>query len=298
VSAFGRDVPVWRGVQTFVLDGGAEPIATLAGRPCGYARRHGRGRALLLGTWPVADSVTGRIGDVLDIEDAPTADGQPPQKTIVFDYTNERRGGEVISGGTLAHWDGENVTATGPEINTATGEPIGPPVPTRPIGAAHRALARALHGRAPDCVASDRHAQARVLQARAGGAATVSVVNRYEIDVACSIRTRNAGRAARLPLEGKLRLPAGTAMLLPLDYDLGGGVVVEQATVQLVEAEVEQRRARFVVTSPAGGELVLRLPGRPRLTKVDVAPGRQSVDVAWRPPSASRRSRPDTGRGR
>lgn len=298
ISVGGRAVTVWRGVQTYELSGAARAVATREGAVCGYERRHGRGRALLLGAWLVADSVTGRIGDVLDIEDAPSPPGGPPHKTIVFDYTNERRGGEVISGGTVATWDGENVLAAGPEINTALADPTQPPIPARPIAPGHLAVARALHGRQPLCVVSDRRAQARVLDARRGEAATISVVNRYEVDVRLSIRTRNAGRRARLPLQGDFLLPASTALLLPLDYALGGGLVVEQATVQLVDAEVGDHTARLTVRAPAPGEIVLRpagrllrarVDGRPAATsrarglvKIDIPAGERRLEVAWR----------------
>jgi hypothetical protein len=50
VSVLGTPVQVWRGVQTFKLSAASTPIARRAGRACGYPRRAGRGRAVLLGT--------------------------------------------------------------------------------------------------------------------------------------------------------------------------------------------------------------------------------------------------------
>src|SRR5205823_2133774 len=134
IDVQGTSVQVWHGVQTFRLSPGAAPLALRDGAPCGYERRVGRGRALLLGTWPVA------------------------------------------------------------AINLATAVPEVTVPSYRPITAAHLALARALHGRPPACAAGDRRAQARLLRQREGRAATVSIVNRYEVDIRVAVETRHAGR--------------------------------------------------------------------------------------------------------
>lgn len=300
VTVMGTPIDVWRGVQTFALSPGARPIAFRGREPCGYGRRVGRGDALLLGTWPVADSVPGREGAVFEIQDVPspgsagavarqmaarrwglaTADTMPtaapdgagtPEKVIVFEYSNERRGGEVVTGGTVAYWDGENVVPVA-DINLGTTVPEVAAPPFRPVAPAHRRAARALHGRTPACAVSDSRAQARLLRARASEAATVSVVNRYDVDIEVAIAARHRGRTVRLPLAGKLALPAGAALLLPLKYELAPRVVVEQATVQLLDAQIVARGLRLSVTSPRGGEVVLRLPGRAARATLDSRP--------------------------
>jgi hypothetical protein len=311
ISVYGRRVQVWRGVQTFALRsaavggaaGAAVAVAMRGSEPAGYSRRFGLGTAILLGTWPVADSVPGREGDVFAIQDAPANAVAPPgagqpQKVIVFDYSNERRGGEVITGGTVAYWDGENVVPSA-DINLGMNIPQLTTPPFRPIAPAHLDMARALHGRTPACAVSDRHAQARLLEARDSTAATVSVINRYEVDIKLSILARHRGQVVRLPPAGELSLPAGSALLLPIDWQLGGAVTVVQATVQLLDAEVlaAARTVRLSVSSPGGGELVLQLPsgatgalvdGRPAALSrsssgvvVAVPAGAHEVEVAW-----------------
>jgi len=326
VAILGQRVKVWRGVQTFTPRPGVRTIAWRAGEACGYERRAGRGEAILLGTWPVADSVPGREGDVFEIQDvsstagAATAarrlvakhwgrrtaralstalpqDAGAPQQVIVFDYANERRGGEVITGGTVAYWDGENVVPIG-DINLGTGLPEVTTPPFRPVTAAHLHAARALQARAPACAVSDRRAQARLLIAREGGGATISIINRYQVDVHTAI-TVNAGAVqARVPLSGELTLPAGTALLLPVGWQLARGVVVAQASVQLLEAAARPRALTLRCISPSGGELVLRLPGRTSAAVLDGRPvrfgthrgatvvsipgGEHSIQVMWR----------------
>jgi hypothetical protein len=260
VSVLGGDVPVWRDVQTYALDSRARAIASRAGVPCGYSIRRGRGHALLLGTWPVCDSVPGREGDVFDIEDT---GGDPPTHEIVFNYSNQRRGGEFISGGTVATWDGTNVIPTA-DINTDT-DAAGTP-PSRPISIAHLRMARKLHGARPRCAVSDPRAQARLLSARGSRAQTVSLINRYEVDIEVVVRV---GRR-RLPTTGKIALPAGATLLLPLDWRLAPGLRIDQATVQPLAFAGRQ----LDVTSPRGGEVVVN--GR-RLT---VAAGRQRLTIA------------------
>src|SRR5947209_6488092 len=115
-----------------------------------------------------------------EIPPAPPPGAGSPRKVIVFDYVNERRGGEVIAGGTVAYWDGENVVPL-VTINLGTTVPGAPatsrpeiaPAPFRPLTDAHIAVARALQDRPVACEVSDRHAQARLLAARDSSAATV-----------------------------------------------------------------------------------------------------------------------------
>lgn len=272
ILLMGRPTTVYRGIQTFRLAPGSVAIGSRAGEPCGYARRHGRGEALLLGTWLAADSVPGREGDVFDKQG----------DQIVFDYSNERRGGEVLTGGTIARWDGENVVPLA-DINAATGVAQVTAIPFRPVTDAQIAAARALHARDAACAVSDRHAQARLLHSRDGAAATVSVVNRYEhdIDVAVSVSVsrgrgsgaaRAAARVVRLPLAGTFKLPAGGSLLLPLTWELDHGVVVQQATVQLLDASIAPGLLRLSVWSAGGGEVVLALPGRRASASVDGRP--------------------------
>ena len=313
IELLGDPLTVWRGVQTFGLGRRARVIARLGSQACGYERRTGRGPAILLGTWPAADSVPGREGDVFQIQQVPSGGGASagdraaalarrmvaahwgeaaaaqvpttsppgagqPQQVIVFDYSNERRGGEVITGGTFAYWDGENVVGLG-DINLGTATPEVTTPPFRPILQSHLRAARALQGRPPACSASDHHLQARLLRARDGNGATVSVINRYGIDSEAKLTVRAGHRTRRL----HLKLPAGQAMLLPLDWDLAPGVRVAQATVQLLDAAVGSRQLSLAVTSPAGGEVVLELsrPARAhaRVVRIPVAAGERSLRV-------------------
>jgi hypothetical protein len=332
ISVLGTQVQVWRGVRTYSLSAAATPIANRGSEPCGYTRAAGRGHALLLGTWPVADSVPGREGDALEVQDLPAAAGPaaaaalatvarvwgaaaarsvdpspPPQagtprKLIVFDYSNERRGGEVITGGTIAYWDGDdlapiaelNLADTVPVANTSRPE-IGRP-PFRPITRAHVTVARALHGRAAACEVSDRRAQARLLLARDSRAGTISVVNRYDDEIALSLTVAYRATTVRVPSSGTMSVPAGTGLVLPLGYDLGPGVAVERASVQLLDGGVAGSRLRLTALS-YGGEVVLRLPGRPVSATVDgraaamtrdgtlvcvaVPPGTHDAEIAW-----------------
>jgi hypothetical protein len=286
VNVLGTKIETWRGVQTFELRQGTTAVAHLGDEPCGYSRAIGRGKAILLGTWPAADSVPGREGDVFEIQQVgssssgaggaadiarsmaarhwgeataaqiattlPAGAGQA-QEVIVFDYSNERRGGEVITGGTIAYWDGENVVPIA-DVNAATPTPEVTTPPFRPIEPAHLAVARALQGSEPACAASDHRLQARLLLAADGNGATVSVVNRYGTDAAGTLDIRHGGRRTRLAV----KLPAATAMLLPLEWRIGRGVVVRHATVQILGATVTRSAIELSVTSPAGGEVVLQ----------------------------------------
>lgn len=170
--------------------------------------------------------------------------------------------------------------------------------PFRPITAAHLAITRALHGRPAVCAVSDDRAQARLLRARESQAATISVVNRYQTDLQITITTHGPEKRAHLPLAGKLTLPAGQATLLPVDYELGPGVTVEQATLQLLDARLAAHALSLSVTSAAGGEIVLQLPGPLIATTVDggsatvyhhassvriaVSAGEHQIELKWR----------------
>jgi hypothetical protein len=187
-----------------------------------------------------------------------------PQYLIAFYYSNERRGGEVVTGGTVAYWDGANVVPVA-EVNSADGAVRGSPLPEggsvsvppfRPLTSSHLALARALHGRAPVAAADDGRVQARLLDAAAGS--TVVAINRNP----SAIDTAIHARGVRLPSRGTLTLPAATGLLLPLGWDLGGGVRIVAATAQLLDSKVGRGSASLDMLAPAGGELIVALPGR------------------------------------
>ena len=301
IDAMGVRVRVFRGVQTFELSDGAEAFAWRGARPCGYRRRRGRGEAWLLGTWPAADSVPGRAANVFELQQvssplpgvvaaqaarlarsrlgaqaaaAVPADIQRPgtgrpQYLVVYDDPNDRRGGEVLTGGTVSYWDGRDIVPV-VQINSAQqavsdgsvpqGASVSVP-PYRPLTPAHLTLIRKLHGRPAVVESSDRRAQVRALDT-AGRATTVPVLNRFPDDVRTVITLRAGGRRVRLPQRGALKLPAGTSLLMPIDYGLGSGVAIRQATVQLLGYRVGAGTLTLELYSPAGGELVLMLPGR------------------------------------
>lgn len=335
IDALGLRVPVWRGVQTFTLSSGARAIATRAGMPCGYRRQAGRGQALLIGTWPAADCLAGAAGLVLEVQQtSPTGasaaaraitarrlgahaaasmgSGSPPgagpaQYTIVYQYTNERRGGEVIAGGATAYWDGHNVVPVA-ELNTADGPATVSTPPFRPLLPAHLELAQRLHGRSPQAAVSDLRAQVRVLDSRTDPATTLTAINRYPDQIDVVIRTRVNRRDVRLPQVGALRLPPSTGLLMPIDYTLAPGLRIVQSTTQLLDYTAEHRTLELDVTSPAGGELVLELPGplasarvggRPapatrlprsggRRVRLDVPAGDQHATITWKPSRPAR----------
>src|SRR5207302_1374298 len=62
--------------------------------------------------------------------------GGAARELLVYDYGNERRGGEVISGGALAHWDGQNVVGL-LEVNTTESGRAAAQIPYHPIQPAH-----------------------------------------------------------------------------------------------------------------------------------------------------------------
>jgi hypothetical protein len=330
IALLGETVRIWRGVQGFEVGAGSEPIARRPdGVVCGYRRRLGRGRAVLLGTWLAADSVAERSAMILDAEPVPAGGARrvasrlararfgaraaaalgpiprpgsrPPRYLIVYFYPPQRRGGEVIAGGSIAYWDGENVVGL-VRVNT---DPTLPPIerpPYHPILPEHRRAALRLHGRAPTVVVSDERLHARLIQGPQPGTATVVVANRQPDDLQAVVRPAVGGRRLRLPTRGRASLPAGSALLLPIGYPLAKGVVARQATVQLLGWSGAGDELSLDVSSPAGGELILGLPrlpervrvsgrtarferldggGREVVVRVTVPGGTQTVSVRW-----------------
>ncbi len=186
----------------------------------------------------------------------------PVESFVVYYQTEQRRGGEYIAGGALAAFTGDHVVGL-LRVNTAeTATPV-QPIPYRPADRAHTAAIAALAGVVPAVQSSDLRVQARILDAPAGGpipCATVVAANRFGTDVATVLETTVGSRSVRLPTTGTLAIPAGTGLLLPIGYDLGGGVVVVQATAQLLAATVAAGSTTLEVLAPAGGELVLSVP--------------------------------------
>jgi hypothetical protein len=289
VTLLGRPVTLWGGTRTFQLSPGAHAVAYAGRAVCGYRRRLGTGTATLLGGLLAADSVIGREGEILDEEQLPGAGGAavaramaerlfgvhgaalaerlpaalPPdaRSVIAYQYSNERRGGDVISGGVLATWNGTRITGLA-ELNTAETAPaLVSTFPDHPIESQHVEAIKRLAAVAPQVAVSDNRVQARVLNAPRGGGATVSAVNRSDDDVDVVIRVQVQGRALRLPTSGALHLPAGTGILLPIGYSAGRGVRIRQASCQLVDVHVDEQQVRLSVWSPAGGEVVLDVPG-------------------------------------
>ncbi|HEX9235984.1 MAG TPA: hypothetical protein VF972_06865, partial [Actinomycetota bacterium] len=300
IELLGMQVEVWRGVRAYSLSGAARPIARRQdGQTCGYLRSHGRGAALLLGTWLAADAVAERGASILEVEPIPAGGAQEPARAlaarrfgpgaagalgpvprpdtgmprylVVYFYPEQRRAGEFIAGGTLAYWDGQNMVGS-LRVNT---DPNLPPVevpPYHPILPEHLSAARALHGSALQAEASDPRVQVRVLDGRPKGASTIAVTNRYPDPVDAVVRVRTPDGSARLPERGTVRLPPVTGMFLPVGYDLGAGFAIAQATVQLLRPRVSRRRAVLDVWSPEGGECLITVPGGPAKVTVDGAP--------------------------
>jgi Glycosyl hydrolases family 35 len=336
IQVLGRPVTAWRGVQTYALSRKATPIATRNGQPCGYSRRLGRGTAVLLGTWLAADSAPGRAGAILEsqqissgssnasiraaaralaskrlgaeaaalVTDAPLQGGQP-QELIVYDYGNERRGGDVISGGVLAYWDGENVVGM-VEVNTTEGGQGASQFPYHPIESSHITAIKALAATTPQVTVSDSRVQARLLSAPSAGTATVMAANRWDTDANAVISVEVDGHRIRLPHTGSLKLPAGTAVLLPIGYELGQGVKIAGATAQLTGAALNAHDVTLELWSPAGGEVTVELPATPTSVAIDGKPigtgrradgtvrvripaGDHELALAWRQPGRRRR---------
>jgi hypothetical protein len=318
IQLLGHAVTVWRGVQTYSLLHASTPIATRDGVTCGYSRRVGRGRAVLLGTWLAADCVTGRAGSILEEQQLPSGasnavitaaaqamaskrlgaraaslvpdslPGGSPQQLLIYEYGNERRGGDIISGGALAYWDGQNVVGM-VEVNTTESGRAASQIPYHPIEPAHIAAVQALAATAPHVAVSDSRVQARLLAAPVPGAATVMAANRSDADSQVVLRVALDDRRLRLPSRGSLSLPAGTAVLMPIGYELGHGVTLAHATVQLTGAEVGARSVSLHVWTPAGGEVVVRLPRR--TVRLEVPAGDHTLTLARTKPLRRRRPR-------
>jgi hypothetical protein len=334
VHVLGQAVRVFRGVQTFSLSASARAFAYRAGRPCGYRRSRGRGEAWLLGTWPVADSVPGRASNVFELQQLPssssTADvaararelagkhlgaaaaarvGETvaragsgrPEYLVVYDYPNERRGGEVGTGGTVAYWDGDDIVPV-VELNSAE-QPVSEGVvpegagvrvpPYRPLTPAHLRLVRGLHGKPPRVRTSDPRVQVRALDCRRPRSSTLAVLNRFPEEVRTVIETRAGGRAIRLPAIGTLRLPARASLLLPIDYQLRSGVTITQSTLQLLGHRLAGHELELELYSPAGGEVIVSLPGRVRVARAGSRP--VAVQQSYR--SGRARARVELGPG-
>jgi len=335
IQVLGRTVTAWRGVQTYALSHLATPIAARDGQACGYRRRVGRGTAVLLGTWLAADCVPGRAGSILEQQQLPTGasdravaasaramaskrlgkraaalvsdrqSGGQPQELLIYEYGNERRGGDVISGGALAYWDGQNVVGM-VEVNTTESGQAAAQIPYHPIEPAHVAAINSLAATTPHVSVSDPRVQARLLTAPTPGTATVMAANRWDTDTEVVLQVRLDGRRMRLPGSGSLALPAGTAILMPIGYELGHGATIVSATVQLTGASVTSNGMTLELWTPAGGEITVELPEPPTSTTVDGKPletrrhGRQTVQVTvpagdhvltlgWGKPGRSRR---------
>jgi beta-galactosidase len=298
IRLLGTTVTAWRGVQTYALSRRATPIATRGSQACGYSRRLGKGEALLLGTWLAADCVPGRAGSILEQQQLSSgtsntavaaaaramaakrmgtraaelvSDSQPTgqaRELLVYEYGNERRGGDVIAGGALAYWDGQNVVGM-VEVNTTESGQAVAQIPYHPIEPEHVTAVRSLAATTPHVSVSDPRVQARLLTSPTPGTATVMAANRWDSDAKVVLQVRLDGRHIRLPATGSLTLPAGTAILLPIGYEVGHGVTIASATVQLTGASVSARAVTLGLWTPAGGELTIQLPAPPTSAELD-----------------------------
>jgi len=211
-----------------------------------------------------------------------TAPAGPVQTLLVYYQTEQRRGGEYIAGGALAYFNGDHVVGL-LRVNTAeTATPV-QAIAYRPADAAHAAAVAALADVTPSVRTSDPRVQARVLDGPVGSTpsacATVIAANRWDADAHTVLTTTVAERVVRLPTSGSLTIPAGTGLVLPIGYDLGGGVTVVQATVQLLDTSVGAAQASVDVLAPAGGELVTSLPAAVDAVTVDGSPVRFTTTV-------------------
>lgn len=310
IDLLGVTVPVWRAVQTYRPGPTDEVVATVAGLPCGYLRQAGQGQALLLGSWLAADSVAGREGTILAVQALPAGTGRaaavaaamamatrsmspaaaaavggspawdagPFEALLVFYYSNQRRAGEVITAACLAGWDGHNVVGI-VEEDTAFGDAGVHVPPYRPILPAHLAAMARLVGRAPAIEVVGTPVQARLLRGT-GRTATVCVANRSRSAASTVLRLDVPGAALRLPMVGELQVPATSGMLLPVGYGLGDGLVLAQASAQLVAAQVHTGRALLTFAAPSDGEAVLLVAGPAVHVTVDGRPV-PAVPVRW-----------------
>jgi hypothetical protein len=301
IRLLGTNVTAWRGVQTYALSRGAMPIATRGSEACGYRRLLGKGEALLLGTWLAADCVPGRAGSILEQQQLSSgasnsavagaarkmadkrlgahaaelvSESQPTgnaQELLIYEYGNERRGGDVISGGAMAYWDGQNVVGMVEVNSTESGQAVAQ-IPYHPIEPAHVTAIKSLAATTPHISVSDPRGQARLLTAPTPGTATVMAANRWDTDAKVVLEVRLNGRRIRLPSTGSLTLPAGTAVLLPIGYELGHGVTIVGATVQLTGASMSSHGATLELWTPAGGTVAIRLPGAAASITLDGKP--------------------------
>jgi hypothetical protein len=305
-------VPTWLGVDFYEPSSPSQAIATLGGRTCGYQRPCGSGMALLLGTWLAADSVPGREGTIIESESAPsgfspvlaltqmaaqtlgteaaglvpdTLPGDTPQDLLVYAYTNERRGGETISSGAVAYWDGENAIGL-VEIGTDVNEPALSTMPYHPILDGHIWAARMLAAIEPQVSVTDSHLQARILDGPVPGSATLVVANRWPDDLSVTLGATVSGIPLQLPRTGTFVLPSSSGLILPIGYPLAGGRTLEQATGQLlgVASTPDQLQLTFLV--PANAEVVVTLEGLPNTLMIEGRPANYEI-VAQSPGSAT-----------
>lgn len=304
-----RRVPLWRGTDTFRLRRGDRAIAVVDGKPCGYERQVGRGSAVLLGGWLAADSVPGRRGEVFESQQLPdvpdrrsaffnaipalargifraaapavlaaaqgTLPGGEPQEAIAWAYTNERRGGEVGSGGVLGYFDGERSVGVA-ELNTTDEMPGVTKFPFHPVLAAHTAAVRRLIRAAPRVRVSHPHVQARLLDGPggAGGPATVVLINRWPQARTVRVRTTAAGRH----IDMHVPLPGYTGTTCPIDWPLPGGWRLVQATATLTSAELRNGKLELGLFAPAGGVAQVRDP-RGRQRRLELKRGEHVVTL-------------------
>jgi hypothetical protein len=297
VSFGPTTAPTWMGVDSYELSPGSSPIASLGSGICGYARPSGSGNAVLLGTWLAADSVPGREGTIITSGSVPSGDdaalalvqmatehlssaaaalvpdvlpGGPPEDLLLYAYTNERRGGETIASGCVAYWDGENAVGV-VEENTDINEPLVQTVPYHPILPTHIAAIHTLADTLPQVLVNDTHLQARVLDGP-GGVASVVVANRWPEDRNVSLATFVGGVQVNLPRTGTFVLPGSSGLILPVNYPLGPGRTLVQATAQLLGAASTDTLLQLELLSPSGGEIVLSLEGSPASVEVGGQP--------------------------
>ena len=341
IEVLGLPVSTYMGVQTFSLSSRAKSVASRQGVPCGYERKIGAGTAVLLGSWPAASNLPARSGEVLEEQASPpspiaTSDlssaaalvtkyfgsdaaaqlpaaltNGPIETWIVYAYTNQRRSGTyVLTGGALAYWNGDQVVGVMALTTTPDGSTqVVSPVPYCPADAPHVAVIQALVGAAPQIRVSDLRIQARVLDASNESSATVVANNRWSQNVSFRMSTAVGGRTVNLPRAGSLILPAGTGVLLPINYPLPHGAKLLQATAQLLGTSASRTAsAAMSLWAPSAAEVILSLPdklssatldGRPtrptatdgRTVTFDIAPGDHELVVRWRSAPAKRRAK-------
>jgi len=322
VTMYGVAAPTWLGVDHYELSSSSSPIAVRDGAVCGYSRSYGDGSAVLLGTWLVADSVMGREGTIIENVPVPAGDpavalaqlaasklssaaaglvpdvlpGGQPQQLLVLAYTNDRRGGETIASGVVGYWDGENVVGVVEENTDINQLPV-QTVPYHPILPAHIALARLFAGVSPRVVV-DSHLQARVLDGPDPGSASLVIANRWLDSQVLACTFEVDGETVRLPMRGTFTLPGSTGLILPVNYPLGLGRTLVQATAQLLGVISTPSSLVVDVLATGTAEVVLSLEKAPtRLTlngaavafsggrkiKIDIPAGEDTIVVSFAP---------------